>query len=156
MSVIYHRPRITWNLPVMNGPLLWVEPWPDPLIDRIGVPVRSGHTERFWLPVLGPTATWLLRHLDAALEESPEGLHLDVTAAAQALGVASSPGTKGPFAKALARCAVFGLVQSVGTGVVVRRTMPPLPARYASRLPVGLRAAHRHWLNESCDGRRAA
>jgi hypothetical protein len=154
MATIYHRPHHTWTLPIMDGPLLWIESWPDPVVDRVGVPVCSGETERFWLPVLGPTATWLMRHLDAHLEEHPAGLHLDVTEAAQAIGVATSPGTKGPFARALARCAVFGLVQSVGDGIVVRRTMPPLPARYTSRLPTRLRAAHRHWLNESSAGRR--
>jgi hypothetical protein len=155
MSTIYHRARTPWTLPVIDGPDVWIEPWCDPVVDRLDIPVRGDHTERFWLPVLGPTATWLMRHLDARLADSPEGALLEVTAAAQAIGVASTPGTKGPFARALSRCAVFGLVQPVGDKVVVRRCMPPLPARYTNRLPVAVRVAHRQWLSELSGGPRS-
>lgn len=154
MSTIYHRGQTPWTLPVIDGPDLWIESWWDPLVDHWGIPIRSDRTEAIWLPVLGPTATWLLRHLDARLEASPAGASIEVTAAAQAIGVASAPGTKGPFSRALSRCAVFGLVQPVGDKVVVRRNMPPLPARYTNRLPMAMRAAHRQWLNEVSGGHR--
>lgn len=154
MSTVYHRAHTPWSLPVIDGPDMWIESWWDPVVDRLGIAIRGDLTERFWLPVLGPTATWLMRHLDAHLDASPQGVRIEVTDAALAMGVASTPGTKGPFARALSRCAVFGLVQPVGDKVVVRRSMPPLPARYSHRLPATLRVAHRQWLSELSGERR--
>ena len=40
-----------------------VAPWDDPVVDRRGHDPRSAYVEQFWLSVLGPTATWLLRRL---------------------------------------------------------------------------------------------
>jgi hypothetical protein len=154
MAIVYHRPHTTDILPPGERDSVWIEPWPDPLVDRLGVPICGGHTERFWLPVLGPTATWLMRYLDAQLDEHPTGVDLHLATTAQALGVSTTTGSHGPVAKALNRCALFGLVQAVGDGVVVRRSMPPLPARYSNRLPVGLRAAHRQWINDLHASRR--
>ena len=43
--------------------LLMVVPWLDPVVDSVGYEVRSQYVELFWLNVLGPTATWILRRL---------------------------------------------------------------------------------------------
>ena len=64
--------------PATSRPCLRVEPWLDPVIDNLGHDPRSAYVETFWLPVLGPSTTWLLRHLTTRLEESPEGVELDV------------------------------------------------------------------------------
>ena len=48
---------------------LTVQPWPDPVIDAVGHEVRSPYVERFWLGLLGPSSTWLLRRLVAGLDE---------------------------------------------------------------------------------------
>jgi hypothetical protein len=37
--------------------------WDDPLVDKNGHPVHCGYVETFYLPVLGPSATWALRRL---------------------------------------------------------------------------------------------
>ena len=42
-----------------------VRPWIDPVVDDDGFDPRSRYVEVFWLGVLGPTATWLLRRLVA-------------------------------------------------------------------------------------------
>ena len=31
-----------------------VRPWPDPVIDAVGLDPRSAYVERFWLGILGP------------------------------------------------------------------------------------------------------
>ena len=36
-------------------PQLAIEPWPDPVIDRLGHDPRSAYVERFWLSILGPS-----------------------------------------------------------------------------------------------------
>ena len=45
-----------------------VRPWLDPVVDDHGFDPRSRYVEEFWLGVLGPTATWLIRRLVAGLE----------------------------------------------------------------------------------------
>src|SRR5919205_4035017 len=64
-----------------------VRPWPDPVIDALGHDPRSPYVERFWLPVLGPSTTWLLRLLAAELEVNPAGFELDLAEAAHVLGL---------------------------------------------------------------------
>jgi hypothetical protein len=155
MSLVFHRPRTSWNLPVINGPSVWTEPWPDPVVERIGAPVRSDYTERFWLPVLGPTATWLLRYVDQRLETESEGFELHTAEAALAIGVSSSDGTKGPFSRALNRCVVFGLAQPIGDTLAVRRCVPPVPHNLLKRCAPPLEAAHTRWLSERSGDRRA-
>ena len=53
---------------------LTVRPWPDAVIDAVGHEARSPYVERFWLGVLGPSSTWLLRRLVARLDDEPDGL----------------------------------------------------------------------------------
>ena len=43
------------------------EPWPDDVIDALGFDPRSPYVERFWLGVIGPSTTWLLRRIAAGL-----------------------------------------------------------------------------------------
>ncbi|HZB70494.1 MAG TPA: hypothetical protein VE395_00045, partial [Acidimicrobiales bacterium] len=57
---------------------LHVRPWPDPVIDAVGVDPRSAYVERFWLGILGPSTTWLLRRLAAGLEAEPAGFSLSL------------------------------------------------------------------------------
>lgn len=65
--------------------ILPVRPWPDSVIDALGHDPRSAYVERFWLGVLGPSTTWLLRYVANRLDVTPEGFDLDLAATAQAL-----------------------------------------------------------------------
>ena len=69
-----------------------VTPWDDPLVDRRGHDPRSAYVEQFWLSVLGPTATWLLRRLVAGFDHHPDGYELDVAGTARALGLSVTQG----------------------------------------------------------------
>src|ERR671933_2368459 len=64
-----------------------VRPWPDGVIDALGHDPRSVYVERFWLGILGPSTTWLLRRLAAGLEAEPAGFSLSLPDTAQALGL---------------------------------------------------------------------
>jgi hypothetical protein len=123
-----------------------VEPWPDPVIDALGYDPRSWYVERFWLGVLGPTSTWLLRRIAAGFDAAPGGFDLDVDEAARALGLGGRTGRHSPFQRAVARCVTFELARrSDGASLRVRRHVPPLPRRHLLRLPPSVQEHHRGW-----------
>ena len=129
--------------------LLDVYPWHDPVVASVGVPVHDPYVEMFWLPILGPTATWLLRRLAAGCQESPDGYAADMDQLARGLGVSFTPGRHGPFMRALQRCEMFGAARQVARSprivLEVRTMMPILSRRHLDRLPDGLRQAHDDW-----------
>ena len=127
---------------------LHVVPWVDPVIDQVGHDPRAVYVERFWLGILGPSATWLLRHLVERLDASPEGFELDLDDCATALGLGRRPGATGVFPRTLARCCQFGGTRFVdATTFQVRRKLPPLTRRQVARLPDALRADHARWVD---------
>ena len=127
------------------GPESRVTPWIDPVVDRRGHDPRSAYVEQFWLSVLGPTATWLLRRLVAGFDHHPDGYDLDVGDTARALGLSVAKGTASPFANALQRCVMFGVVNRLTETWVVRRRVPPISQRHLLRLPPTLQNAHEQW-----------
>lgn len=154
MSVIDHHPSMPWSLPLTEAGIA-VVPWTDPVIDRLGAAVRSRYVERFWLPVLGPTCTWVMRYIDLRLEESPTGVILDLAETARAVGVPTNSPHKGSLIRAMNRCVMFGLAQPVGTVLAVRRFVPLLPRKHLEQLTPTHRRAHRRWLSERDALRRA-
>jgi len=135
-------------LPADTSPVsvLSIRPWPDGVIDALGHDPRSLYVERFWLGILGPSTTWLLRHLATGLDAWPDGFDLDLVQAAQALGLGSKGGRHSPFMRALSRCCQFDVADARSDGVLaVRRKLPPLNRRQILRLPPDLAAAHQAW-----------
>ena len=115
-------------------------------IDALGHDPRSAYVERFWLGILGPSTTWLLRYLANRLDASPEGFDLDLAATAQALGLGSKGGRHSPFMRALSRCCQFDVAEARPDGTLaVRRKLPPLTRRQILRLSPELAAAHQAW-----------
>lgn len=132
---------------------LQVRPWPDPVIDEVGHDPRSPYVERFWLGVLGPTATWLLRRLAAGLEDSPAGFDLDLLATATELGIGNHAGQHSPFVRSIDRCCRFGAAELVDDRTLrVRRKLPPLTRAQVERLPDRLRASHAQWMARGAPG----
>jgi hypothetical protein len=128
-----------------------VRPWPDPVIDTMGLDPRSAYVERFWLGILGPSTTWLLRRLAAGLEAEPAGFSLSLPDTAQALGLGGR-GRNSPFVRALARSCQFELAMVPGPGeLAVRRRLPPLTRRQLARLPAALQAEHERWREAEAD-----
>ncbi len=126
--------------------ILPVRPWPDPVIDALGHDPRSAYVERFWLGILGPSTTWLVRHMANRLDATPEGFDLDLAATAAALGLGARGGRHSPFMRALSRCCQFDVAEARPDGMLaVRRKLPPLTRRQILRLPPELVAAHQAW-----------
>jgi hypothetical protein len=131
---------------------LEIRPWPDPVIDSLGHDPRSNYVETYWLSILGPSTTWLLRRLARGLEAQPAGFTLSLEHTARALGLAGPNSPHSPFARALTRCVKFDLAQERGDGVLaVRRKVPPLSRRQVVRLPPDLQAAHEEWQAKQLD-----
>ena len=129
--------------PVPTLETLTVRPWPDQVIDALGHDPRSRYVESFWLGILGPSTTWLLRHMVASFESSPSGFELPLAETARCLGLGDKGGRSSPFMRALARLVQFDLAQHQGDAVLaVRRKIPPLNRRQVQRLPESLQVAH--------------
>ena len=103
----------------------------------------------FWLPVLGPTATWLLRRLATGLEHEPQGYSTDMNELARCIGVACTEGRHNPFTRALQRCIMFGVSHQIpsalNNALAVRTVLPPISQRHLIRLPEQLQNLHRDW-----------
>lgn len=126
-----------------------VVPWPDPVADPHGVHPCSRYVELYWLGVIGPSTTWLLRRLSYGLEVHPDGFDLDLSETARSLGLGERMGKNSPFRRAVQRLATFELARAHGpTGLAVRTRIPPLPLRHLSRLPPSLQSSHRRWVAE--------
>jgi hypothetical protein len=132
------------EIPVTDQ-LLMVVPWLDPVVDSIGYDVRSQYVELFWLNVLGPTATWILRRLVLGFDRYPLGYELDVEETASALGLSYTLGTANAFMRSLNRCVLFGVSQPTEGGLAVRRRVPKVATRHLMRMPPHLRMAHAQW-----------
>ena len=126
---------------------LWVEQWVDFGADSPdGHHPRSPYVELFWLGVLGPSATWLIRRLAMRLEEEPEGYRVSVSEIAGEIGLGGRSALQSAFDRAFARCCRFGLMQRGRHNTLfVRTRLPDLTPRMAERLPPRLRAAHDRW-----------
>lgn len=142
--------RVT--LPDLPTGLLAIRPWPDQVIDAVGHDPRSPYVERFWLSVLGPTATWLLRRIADGLDASPSGFDLSIVETARALGLGGE-GKTSPFVRTLQRCCQFEVARPEGVGVIAfRRKLPPLPRRHVERLPETLQKEHVRWHEQTSRG----
>lgn len=126
-----------------------IRPWIDPVVDDDGHDPRSRYVENFWLGVLGPTATWVLRRLVAGLERHPDGYRLDLCLTAKMMGLSYTAGRSSPFAKALQRCSMFGLAHQTSDGLAVRRRVPTVAHRHLRRMPESVQTAHEEWQRSS-------
>lgn len=125
---------------------LLVRAWEDPVLDHQGHDPRGAYTETFWLPLLGPSATFLARKLVHGLELDPDGFTMPADDTARALGLGAKAGRRSPFNRTLSRLAQFRLVH-VGTDDVVlaRRRFPGLTRTQVSKLTPALKEAHDAW-----------
>jgi hypothetical protein len=130
-----------------------IRPWPDPVIDEVGFDPRSAYVERYWLGILGPSATWLVRRLAAGLDAEPAGFALDLVETAGSLGLGNRGGRNAPFFRTIDRICQFGAAQRVGGEVLrVRRKLPPLTRGQLARLPEALQADHEEWTRRPAAG----
>ncbi len=132
-----------------TGPILHIVAWHDPVADPHGLHPCSRYVELYWLGIIGPSTTWLLRRLTYGLEVHGDGFDLHLPDTARSLGLGDKMGKNAPFRRALARLVTFELARPHGPGgLAVRQRIPPLPLRHLRRLPTSLQRSHRRWLAE--------
>jgi hypothetical protein len=135
--------------PASTGPSLHIVQWVDPVADPHGMHPCSRYVELYWLGIIGPSTTWLLRRLTYGLEVHGDGFDLHLPETARSLGLGDKMGKNSPFRRALARLITFELARPHGPGeLAVRQHIPPLPLRHLSRLPDSLQRSHRRWMAE--------
>jgi len=145
--------RTSEQMPSFPVETLTVRPWIDDVIDAVGHEVRSPYVEQFWLGLLGPSSTWLLRRLVARFDAEPEGYDLDLALTATELGLGARSGRHSPFLRSIDRCCRFGAAQQVDASTLrVRRKLPPLTRAQLLRLPVALQEAHAAWTDPPAPG----
>lgn len=133
--------------PPLVGSLLRLAWEPTSAERPVGFDPRACYTERFWVPVLGPTATWLVRRFADALDAQPEDCTVDLAEMAAGLGLGWSASTHSPLRRALARCVQHDVAFWSGEGLLsVRQRFPFVPRRLLMRLPLALQAEHRDWV----------
>lgn len=126
-----------------DGEVVTIEKWDDPIVEALGHEARSLYVETFWLPILGPSTTWLLRRLAACLEASPDGCAVNLAETSRALGLGDRSGRNAPFMRTIARSIDFEMARVAGPrALAVRTTLPPLARRHLARLPQSLRDEH--------------
>ncbi len=137
------------SVPPGSIPPLLVVAWRDPVVDALGFDPRSQYVEKFYLPLLGPTATWLLRRLATEFDHHPEGFSLDAVDCARSIGIGNRGGRHGPFHRSLERCVRFGLARPDDHDILAVRTrVPPLTRAQVGRLPRHLHGAHQRWQDD--------
>lgn len=136
------------NTPAPLTGAIAVTAWHDPVIDQLGHDPRSEYVEHFWLGILGPSTTWLMRRVAAAMDTSPDGFLLPVVDTARALGLGVPHGRQSPFIRSLNRGCQFRLARWDGEDLQVRRKFPPLSRGQVLRLPDSLQLAHDEWQHQ--------
>jgi hypothetical protein len=129
-------------------PTLQVRPWTDRVLDRLGHDPRDEYCERFWLPLLGPSAILLTRQLADRLDEQPDGFPLATDDASRSLGLGPPVGRRSAFNRTMHRLVQFRLLhKEIDDVLLVRRRMPTLSRNQIERLPDSIRTAHDEWVS---------
>src|SRR5581483_5669302 len=89
-------------------------PWKDPVIDTLGHDPRAPYPEKFWLPTLGPTALFLIRHLADRFDREPAGFELALAEVSRCLGLGDRIGRSSTLARSLGRLVQFDLAAYPG------------------------------------------
>lgn len=117
---------------------LQVTTFTDTDTERWGHPVRSAYTEMFWLPIIGPTTSWLLRRLQVGDVVVPVPLGL----LSLSMGVGVAGGINAPVIRSLSRLVEYGLAVVDEDRFSVTTHVPRLSAKQLVRLPGPFRQQH--------------
>jgi len=116
--------------------------WIDPVVEAVGYGPTSSYVEHCWLPVLGPTATWLYRRLGRIVQETSDPVRIDLADLALGLGLGRGLGRQSPLCRSLGRLGRFSIVRPAGPALEVRRALAPLTELQLVRLGPGVRRWH--------------
>lgn len=125
---------------------LLIRPWADPVLDRHGHDPRDTYCERFWLPLLGPSAVLLARQLADRFDRRPSGFPVGTEELSRSLGLGRPVGRRSALHRTIGRLAQFRLAHLEGDEVLLaRRRLPSLSRAQADKLPRPIQDAHEAW-----------
>jgi hypothetical protein len=105
--------------------------------------------EIFWLPILGPAATMLLRRFRMYLEVQPDGVSIDLNDIGRELGIGTAEGKHAPVRRALSRLLQFGLVARQASGQIeVPNVVKDMPTHQLPRVIEAIRPLCRRWVSD--------
>ena len=104
-------------------------------------PVQHQYLEMLWLPVLGPSATWMLRRLSAWASAWPDGTAVVLPELSEALGLGWACGPSSSIQRTTRRLVRFGLADWSDV-LAVATMVPPVPDSLLLRMSSGLVRAH--------------
>ena len=124
-------------------------------VDRDGplFPVQHQYVEMLWLPVIGPSTTWLLRRLSGWALACPDGLTVVLPELSESLGLGWSSGPNSSLQRSMRRLIMFGLACWSDSFQVATR-VPAVSERQLARLSPGLVRAHDRMIQQA--GNRVA
>lgn len=123
---------------------LGVLPWDDETGSQ-GHDPRSAYVETFWLPLLGPSTTLLMRRFADEFELSERGFEIDCLALSQEIGLGTKLTRRAPFVRTIERCVKFNLAELTGDVLHVRRRIPSVSRRQVAKLSARLGVLHEQW-----------
>ena len=138
-----------------------VAPWRQTSIAQSCPLAECQYLERFWLGILGPTATWLARHLTRLVIAQPEvntsevGTTIDVSELGARLGVSIQPLHDSVLSRAINRLVMFNFAVPSGIDssiLEVRTYAPRVSDRLVARMHPSVRHAHWQWMSQSVTG----
>lgn len=114
--------------------IITVERWHDPLIEQLGYPVEGDHVQTYWLPVLGPSAIVLARHLGLLMRPHlPNPWTGTAGELSRAVGLG---GATSSLVRTLHRLRQFEMASCTNeSDWCLRLEFPPLSRRHLARLP---------------------
>jgi hypothetical protein len=123
-----------------------VVPWSDPLTEELGFAPRHMYVETVYLPVLGPTASWLYRRLGSWAAHNPDGIDVNLNHLSMTLGLGEGLGRNSKIAKGLGRLVRFQIARAGAGELQVRTALPPLPFRTIQKLDSVTQALHNRYI----------
>jgi len=125
-------------------------------VDR-GVPLfpaQHQYVEMLWLPVIGPSTTWLLRRLSGWALACPDGLTVVLPELSESLGLGWASGPNSSLQRSMRRLIQFGLARW-SDSLEVATTVPAVSERQLLKMSPGLVRAHDRLIQQE-GGRTAA
>ena len=123
-----------WPTLVALDPVMEITWWHDSLTEAHGYPVVGAYCERFWLPVVGPSALWVARILAVNVNTKLDTLEL-----AGSVGLQANLAANAPLTKAVYRLIHFGFARRADELLDVRTHVDRVPTGLLARLPETLR-----------------
>lgn len=145
------RPTTPQTSDSMCDQIVGVLPWLTPPRDDHSHDPRSAYVETFWLPVIGPSATLLMRRFADLFEEAPNGFEVDLRSMSRDIGLGPRLDKGGAFARTVERCVKFNLMYLDAAMLYVRQRVPRLGERQVQRLDPRLQELHSSWTIDPAD-----